>query len=168
MSDNPISTNPNAVGEVGGAVAGAVKKAIGLFTGDKKSRGAEFNESSSLQKIVLDHQAAQHSHAASEAEKQRDHESKMQARFIEHGEKTGYDSTSSASFKGVHTQYSYGGNKPKEKAASSTSKPKSPVPTPPLSRTDKTVKTTATPGRGKFAPIKSPPTKSVKYRNKGK
>lgn len=135
MSNGPINTNPNAVGEVGGAVAGLVKKAVNLVTGskDKGSREEHFTDSASLHKMVLDHQAAEHSHVSSEAEKARQHQKDM----VSHVVATMAGKAGTLKSDGSKIEYS---SPSKSRAASPTTKtrkPKSPVPTPPLSRSSK-------------------------------
>lgn len=154
MSDGPINTNPNAVGEVGGAVAGAVKKAIGLFTGGKNSREAQFSDSASLHKMVLDHQAAEHSHASSEAEKSRQHQKDL----ITHVVTTMSGKAGTIKSDGSKIEYSSPAKTRAASPAAKTRKPKSPVPTPPLSKSSKTA---AVPAANQVSE------KSVKSRTRG-
>lgn len=128
MNDSPISTNPNAVGEVTGGIAGFAKKAIGVFTGDKKSRSQEFGDSSALHKMVLDHQAAEHSHISSEAEKSRQHQKDMVTHVVTTMEGRG------GTIKSDGSKIEYSSPAKSGAASSAASKPKSPVPTQPLSR----------------------------------
>jgi hypothetical protein len=168
MNNSPISTNPNAVGEVAGGIAGLAKKAIGLFSGDNKSRTQEFGDSSSLHKLVLDHQAAEHSHAASESDKQRKHELDFHDRTVQTAKSLGYNSSSSMSLQtSSGNKMTFGGNKPVETKSAASTKPKSPVPTPPLSRGSKSTKAAAPITQGKYGPVKTTNTKPIRVR-KGK
>jgi folylpolyglutamate synthase/dihydropteroate synthase len=134
MSNGPINTNPNAVGEVGGAVAGLVKKAVNLVTGgkDKSSREEHFTDSASLHKTVLAVQKAEHSHAKKEAALDRTHELSLHEIAAKHAE--GYTPSSSKTIQTKNLKLSVGGNKTVEKSSEKSFSTKKPVPTAPLSR----------------------------------
>ena len=136
MSNGPISTNPNAVGEVMGKIAGGVNKAVDFITGgkDKASRGEHFTDSASLHKMVLDHQAAEHSHISSEAEKSRQHQKDL----ITHVATTMAGKAGTLKSDGSKIEYSSPAKSRVASPAAKTRKPKSPVPTPPLSKSPKT------------------------------
>jgi hypothetical protein len=128
MNDGLIKTDPGAVGKVMGAVADGVKRVFRMDEEGKKSRGSEFSDSASLHKMVLDHQAAEHSHISSEAEKSRQHQKDL----VTHVVTTMAGKAGTLKSDGSKIEYS---SPAKSGAASSAaSKPKSPVPTQPLSR----------------------------------
>jgi hypothetical protein len=151
MSNGPISTNPDAVGELTGKIAGGINKAVDFITGgkDKASRGEHFADSASLHKMVLDHQAAEHSHISSEAEKSRQHQKDL----ITHVATTMAGKAGTLKSDGSKIEYSSPSKSRAASPATKTRKPKSPVPTPPLTPTQKKPVT---------------PETSVKSRNKGK
>jgi hypothetical protein len=155
MNDGPISTNPNAVGEVTSGLASFGKKLMGAVTGQKKSRTDEMSDSAALHKTVLEVQAAEHSHISSEAEKSRQHQKDLVTHVVTAMEGRGGTLKSD----GSKIEYSSPAKSRVASPATKTRKPKSPVPTPPLSKSSKTA--------AKLPTKSAVPAESVKAR-KGK
>jgi hypothetical protein len=131
MSNQPINTDPNAVQNFGSKVADLWNTATDKFSAGKKSRTEEFGDSSSLHKLVLDQQAAEHSHVSSEAEKSRQH----QKDILNHVATTfGHDPSRSFSVESDGGKIKYSSSSKSSPTPSAARKPKSPVPTAPLSR----------------------------------
>jgi hypothetical protein len=128
MNDGPISTDPSAVQKFGNRVADLWNTATDKFSGEKKSRAQEFGDSSSLHKTVLDVQAAEHSHISSEAEKSRQHQKDLVTHVVTAMEGRG------GTLKSDGSKIEYSSPAKSGAASSAASKPKSPVPTQPLSR----------------------------------
>jgi hypothetical protein len=144
MNDGPISTNPNAVGEVGGAVAGFIKKAFNVASG-KKRRQDEFTQSVESHKAVLSNYQEAHE--------------KFHETAIKTAKTMGYNSSSSMTVATPHGgTVTFGGNR------QGTRSPKSPAAKPAAKKP-----ATAKPVAKTAAKVKSvPPVTSVKSRNKGK
>jgi hypothetical protein len=116
MNDGPISTNPNAVGEVTGGLASFGKKLMGAVTGQKKSRTDEMSDSAALHKTVLAHQAAEHSH---ELKKMRLAHKNFSNLNVRSGKAVEYESG------GTKVKATYGGTSPAAKK-STAKKPATP------------------------------------------
>jgi hypothetical protein len=136
-------------------VADLWNTATDKFSGEKKSRAQEFGDSSSLHKLVLDHQAAEHSHISSEAEKSRQHQKDL----VTHVVTTMAGKAGTLKSDGSKIEYSSPAKSRVASPATKTRKPKSPVPTPPLSKSSKTA--------AKLPTKSAVPAESVKAR-KGK
>lgn len=133
MSNGPVSTNPNAVGEVAGGLASLGKKVFGAVTGQKTSRKDEMTDSASLHKTALAYQKAEHSHVSSEAEKSRQHQKDM----VTHVVTTMAGKAGTIKSDGANIEYSSPAKSRVASPSAKTRKPKNPVPTPPLSRSSK-------------------------------
>jgi hypothetical protein len=101
-----------------GKIAGGVNKAVDFITGgkDKASRGEHFTDSASLHKMVLDHQAAEHSH---ELKKMRLAHKNFSNLNVRSGKAVEYESG------GTKVKATYGGTSPAAKK-STAKKPATP------------------------------------------
>jgi hypothetical protein len=146
MNDGPISTNPNAVGEVGGAVAGFIKKALNVASG-KKRRQDEFTQSVESHKSVLTNYQEAH---------EKFHETAMKT-----AQAMGYNSSSSMTVETPHGgKVTFGGNRQGTRSRKSpTAKPAAKKPAAAKPAAEKKP-------AAKVKPV--PPAAPVKSRNKGK
>lgn len=125
-----------------GMATKAIGALVGAFGGGGKSknssRTAEFDSASTAHKLLLAHQKAEHSHAASEAALNRAHQKDL----VTHMATTfGHDPSRSFSVESDGGRVKYSSTASAKVAKSSTSKPKSPVETPAPTSTEKLPKT---------------------------
>ena len=139
-------SNPMQTGDGVGFVTGAVKDFVSALKGGKnKKRQDEFSEAKSAHELLLKHQEAEHSHASSEAEKNRTHQKDL----ITHVVSTMAGRAGTLKSEGGRIElYS------PAKKATTPRKPKSPVETAAPASRRTTLKATPRSTQGKFAPIK--------------
>ena len=141
---NPVSSNPNAVGEVAGMFAGLAKKALNVVSG-KKRRQDEFAQSVESHKAILTNYQEAHD--------------KFHETALKTGKAMGYNSSSSLTVETPNGgKVTYGGNRPQTRSRA-VSKP---APKTASKAAPKTPAKTA----AKVKPVT--PAAPVKSRNKGK
>lgn len=141
-------------GDGAGMITGLGKAVASIFKNkDKSGRQGEFDAASTAHTILLEHQKAEHSHAASEAEKDRLHQLSVMDRVSDKF----HDKSRGFSLKSSGNSVEYSASKPEASPKpAATSKPKSPVETaaPASRRSTTTAKPTPRSTQGKFSPIK--------------